>query len=72
MGASMVKWIAHDPCLVLSDSDSKLYTNFEFCKERNRNLKNKHVELKNQAIYVDKKIPRKVYIFWKMPQVVCK
>ena len=28
-GASMVKWIAN-PCLMLSESDSKLYTNFVF------------------------------------------
>ena len=33
LGASMVKWIALDPCLVSSKSDSKLYTNFEFREE---------------------------------------
>ena len=34
MGASTVKWTCPDPCLVLSESDSKLYTNFEFCEEK--------------------------------------
>ena len=28
-GASMVKWTTLDPCLVFSESDSILYTNFE-------------------------------------------
>ena len=30
MGASTVKWIALDPCSCLSESDPKLYNNFEF------------------------------------------
>ena len=30
MGASTVKWTALDPCSGLSESDPKLYTNFEF------------------------------------------
>ena len=29
-GASMVKWTTLDPCSCLSESDPKLYTNFEF------------------------------------------
>jgi hypothetical protein len=29
-GASTVKWTTFDPCLGLSESDPKLYTNFEF------------------------------------------
>jgi hypothetical protein len=29
-GASTVKWTALDPCLGLSESDPKQYTNFEF------------------------------------------
>ena len=33
MGASTVKWTTHDPCLVLSKSDSILCTNFEFCEQ---------------------------------------
>ena len=28
-------WIALDPCLELSESDSKLYTDLEFCEEKN-------------------------------------
>ena len=35
MGASTVKWTTHDPCLVLSGSDSKLHTNFGYCEENN-------------------------------------
>ena len=34
-GASMVKWTALDPCLMLSESDSSLYINFQFCEEKN-------------------------------------
>ena len=30
MGASIVKWTCLDPCSDLSESDPKLYTNFEF------------------------------------------
>jgi hypothetical protein len=30
VGASTVKWTTLDPCLGLSESDPKLYTNFEF------------------------------------------
>ena len=34
-GPSMVKWTTSDPYLVLSESDSNLYTDFEFCIEKN-------------------------------------
>ena len=34
MGASMVKWIAFDPCTSLSESDLKQYTCFEFYGNR--------------------------------------
>jgi hypothetical protein len=34
MGASTVKWTTPDPCLMFSESDSKLNTNFEFCEEK--------------------------------------
>jgi hypothetical protein len=34
MDASMVKLTTHDPCLVLSESDSKLCTKFEICEEK--------------------------------------
>jgi hypothetical protein len=43
MGASKVKWTAPDPYLVLSGSDSKLYTNFKFCEDKiHRHLKLLH------------------------------
>ena len=40
-GASKVKWTALDPCLGLSESDPKLYTNFEFYEiEIHKHLEN--------------------------------
>jgi len=42
--ARMVKWTILDPCLVLSESDSKLYTNFDFVKEKNHRYFLKHVD----------------------------
>ena len=39
MGASTVKWTCPDPCLELSESDSKLYTNFNFCEEKTIDIK---------------------------------
>jgi hypothetical protein len=40
-----LKWTALDPCLVFSESDIKLYTNFEFCEGKN------HIHFKNTPIY---------------------
>ena len=34
MGVSTVNCIAHDPCLVLSESDSNLYTKFEYYEKK--------------------------------------
>ena len=34
MRASKVKWTSPNPYLVWSESDSKLYNNFEFCEEK--------------------------------------
>ena len=34
MGASTVKWTTPEPWVGLSESDSKLYTNFELSKEK--------------------------------------
>ena len=45
MGGSTVKWTSHDPYLVLSESDSKLYTHFEFCEKKN------HKHWKNILMY---------------------
>jgi hypothetical protein len=44
------KWTSPNACLVFSESGSKLYTNFEFCEEKN------HRHFKNILIYKDKKI----------------
>ena len=54
MGASTVKWRTHDLCLVLSESDSKLCTNFEICEGKTMNISNS-VNLQSQAIYDDQK-----------------
>ena len=41
MGASSIKWIALDSCLVFNEDYSKLYTNFELYEEKNlRHSKN--------------------------------
>lgn len=34
MGATMVKWTIVDPCPSVSESDSKIYTNFELFELR--------------------------------------
>ena len=68
----MVKWTAPDHCLGLSESDSNLDINFEFCDEKtHRDLKNILVYKVNQNM-MTKTIWRDVYIFLKMVQVVCK
>jgi hypothetical protein len=41
-------------CTCLSESDSKQYTNFEFCEEKKIISILKHVDLQSQEIYVDK------------------
>jgi hypothetical protein len=67
----MVKWITPNPCLVLSESDSKLYTNLEWCEEKNhRHIK--RILIYKAKQYMMKKNPKKVYIFQKMVQTVCK
>ena len=45
LGVSTVKWTTPYPCLVFSEGDLKLYTNFEFCDDTN------HRHLKNILIY---------------------
>ena len=50
------------PCLVFSESDSKLYTNFEVCEEKNQTLKEKLIYKAKQCMMINK-IPRKVQIF---------
>jgi hypothetical protein len=57
-GASTVKWIAPDPCLVLSESDSKLYSNFELCEEKILDT-SRNIGLQSQAIYDDKNNSKK-------------
>ena len=69
MGASTVKWTDLDPYLVLVESDSKLYTNFEFGERKKKTKKKTNKHVKNTLIYKSEKFlltkisPRKVYIF---------
>ena len=44
MGTSTFKYTTPLPCIGLSESDSTLYTKFEFCEGKNH----KHLEKKNQ------------------------
>ena len=52
MGASMVKGVALDPYQGSSESDSKLYTKFEFCEEKFIDIQ-KIIKLQSQAINDD-------------------
>jgi hypothetical protein len=45
LGASTYEYTTPLPCVGLGESDSKLYTNFEFCEEKNKK------QLKNILIY---------------------
>ena len=51
----MVKWTAPDLYLGSSESDTNMYTNFEFCEEINSQTFKRHIDLQSQAIYDDKK-----------------
>ena len=60
----MAEWRAPDSCLVLSESDSKLYTNCEFCEENNHRHSKNILIHKSQAIYDDKNNSKKsLHIF---------
>ena len=71
MGASTVKWTTLEPCIGLSESNSKLYINFEICEDKNHKNK-KHSDLQSQAIYVDNCFQEKSTYSKGMVQVVCK
>ena len=62
-GASTVEWTTLDPCIGLSDSESKLYNNFEFCEEKNHeHSTNTLIYEVKQFILTKKTISRNVYI----------
>ena len=65
LGASTLKWTYPDPCLVLSESDLKLYTNLEFSEEINSSYFMNILTYKAKKPMITIKIPRKVYIFYK-------
>ena len=51
----MAKWTALDPCSCLSESDPKLYTNFEFYEIKIHKHLLKHMNLQSQVVNVHKK-----------------
>ena len=63
LGPSAVKWTTPDPCLGSSESDSKLYTNFEFCEEKFHRHSKKHIELQVKQFMMEKKIHEKSTYF---------
>ena len=52
----MVKYTSALPCIGLSESEPKLYTNSEFCEG------NKHKHLKNTLIYTTKQFMLKFFL----------
>ena len=62
-GASKVKWVALDPCLVLSESDLILCTNLKNFEEKDhRYFKNIFIYKAKQLMMTNKNT-RKVYMF---------
>ena len=64
--------MAPNPYLMFSGSESKLYTNFDFVKKKIIDSLDYILIYKAKQVMMTKIIPRKVYIFWKTIQVVCK
>ena len=58
LGASTVKWIALDPCIGLSESDTK-FTSFEFCERKDLNLIIKHWSTKPSNVRWQKQSQKK-------------
>ena len=69
------KYATSLPCKGLSERESKLYTNFEFCEGKKSQTCAKHIDLQIQEIYVNNFLSfyssRRFYIFEKTVQVVC-
>jgi hypothetical protein len=63
LAASTVKWTTHDRCLVLSESVSKLYTNFECREEKNYKHIKKILIYKAENFMMEKKFQEKSTYF---------
>ena len=50
-----VKYTTSLPCIGLSESDLRLYPNFEFCEGKNHKHLENTFDVQSQAIYVDNK-----------------
>ena len=61
MGASTVMWTTPDPCLMLSESDSIFYTNFEFCEKKIIDILKIYQSTK-KAVWDDKKSKKYLHI----------
>ena len=59
MVASTVKWIAPNPCIYLSESDSKLYTNLDCCEEKNHKHSKNMLMYKAKQFFLTKKFKNK-------------
>ena len=59
---STVKWTTPDPCLVFSENKSKLYTDFEYCEQKNHKNSKNMLICKAKHSRMTKKIQEKVYI----------
>ena len=60
LGARTVKWTTHDPYLNSSESDSNLYTNFEFCEEKIPWHSKDILIYKAKQFMMTKTIPKKI------------
>ena len=65
LGASTVKWTTLDPCSGLSESDPKLYTNFEFYEiEIHKHLENIWIYKAKQFMFTKKQF-QTMYIYFR-------
>jgi hypothetical protein len=69
LGASTVKWTTLDPYSSLSESDPKLYTNFELHEIE---IKKTYESTKPSGLCSLRTISNDVYVYYKMVQVVNK
>jgi hypothetical protein len=63
MGASITKWTIPHPYLVLSERDSKLYINFDFCEKKvHRHFKNILIYKAEQFIMTKNNFKKSLHI----------
>ena len=63
VGASTLKWTCPNPCLVSTENDSKVYTNFDFFGEKNhRNFYNIFTYKAKKLMMTKKKLQESLHI----------